>query len=179
MSRQTFAIGKEFETVSPAELEAGLGHTVRSIVLSLKQPPTVETITFPFQADAAGVVGPGAGNNQPQSQEVYQCPPGMRVDVNRITLDLAGFPTSVVNVTGRLALRRDDSTSGQLVYFWPQPGANVAPAIESYGGDAPRLNGGQRLFLVGAGLTANQAFTLNLQVTIFEDPARLVGEPRY
>lgn len=178
VARQTFAIGKEFDFVSPDDLRGASTHIVRSVVGSLRQPPSVMAVPFTFSSDAAGVVGPGAGNGNPTDQEVYRVPMGMRVDVNRITLDIAGFPTTPVNVTGRLALRRNDP-NGPLVYFWPQPGGNLAPAIESYGGDAPRLNGGERLVLVGSGLTASQEFTLNLQVTLFEDPARLTNESRY
>lgn len=161
--------------MTPDELRATGAGITKSVVASLRQPPLVENVTFIFSSDAAGVVGPAGANGE---QTAFRVPLGMRVDVNRITLDIAGFPTTVVNTTGRLALRRND-TAGPLVYFWPQPGGNVAPSIESYGGDAQRLNGGEHLVLVGAALTPSTEFILGLQVTLYEDPARLVGEGRY
>lgn len=178
MPRQQFAIGQEFDFVSPDELRGATTHVIRSVVGALRQPPSVMTVSFPFSSDAAGVVGPGAGNSQPVEQEAWRCPMGMRADINRLTLDLGGFPGSAVNTTGRLALRRND-TAGPLVYFWPQPGGNVAPSIESYGGDAPRINSGERLVLVGSALSPSTEFILNLQVTLFEDPQRLSGETRF
>lgn len=172
--RQKFAIGAELELLSPADLEAASNRVIKAVV-GLRQPPTIERVSYVFSSDPAGLVGSGSVNGE---AEAYRVPMGMRCDINRITLDIAGFPTTVVNTTGRLALRSND-TAGPLVYFWPQPGGNVAPAIESYGGDAPRLNGGERLVLVGSALTASQEFILNLQITLFENPARERGEQRF
>ena len=171
--RQKFAIGAEIDLLTPAELGQAAAGITKAIV-GLRQPPLIERISFPFSSDPAGLVGP-AGANGPAV--AFRCPMGMRADINRITLDIAGFPTTVVNVTGRLAMRSVD-VNGPLVYFWPQPGGNVAPAIESYGGDAPRINGGESLVLVGSALSASQEFILNLQITLFESPARERGEPR-
>lgn len=170
-----FAIGQELDIASGDEVKGAAGLVV-SAILGLRQPPLVESVSYPFTSDANGNVGPGstAGGET----EVWRCPMGMRADLNRITLDIAGWPTTTPNTTGRLALRRDD-TAGPLIYFWPQPSGNVAPSIESYGGDAPRLNGGQRLVLIGNGLTVSQSFTLNLQITLFENPVRERGESRY
>lgn len=171
--RQKFAIGAEVDLLTPAELGQAAAGITRAIV-GLRQPPLIERVSFPFSSDAGGLVGPASTIG---AQIAYRCPLGMRADVNRITLDIAGFPTTVVNTTGRLALRAVD-VNGPLVYFWPQPGGNVAPAIESYGGDAPRINGGESLVLVGSALSASQEFILNLQLTLFESPARERGEPR-
>lgn len=176
MARQTFAIGKEFEFVTPEDLKGSTTHVIRSVVGALRQAPTIERVSYVFSSDAGGLVGPGSAGTA--DQEVWRVPMGMRADINRITLDLAGFPTSVATGVGRLALKANDP-NGPLVYFWPQPGGNVAPSIESYGGDAPRLNGGERLVLVGAALVASTEFVLNLQVTLYEDPARQSGESRF
>lgn len=170
--KQRFAIGAELDLATAEEMRTVFAGSVAKL-LPLKQPPIIRRVSVPFSTDAAGNVGGGASGN---GQILYRVPEGMRTTFHRITLDGPSVTPAAPLAAGWVRFVAD-APSGFLVTFLPATGTtSIAPAERAYGRDAPRLNGGQQLILVGVGLTASIELVCHLQVEEWYDYPRQKGE---
>jgi len=164
MSKQRFAIGAELDLLSPADMGKATNEITRAVV-GLRQAPFVDHELTVVSTDGAGNLGGGPlGAGIP----VYRVPTGRRVDVQRISLDSPAYTGSTPLATGWIKASTDVGGNG-LIYIWPGQGSTVLPSLYTDGDSAPRLNGGQRLMLVGAGLPNNLEIIVFLQVRLWAD----------
>lgn len=154
---QTITLGGQIEICTPDEVEHVTNKVMRAH-LSQRQEPLVVTVTAAFVVDGTGAV----------SQEVYRTPEGQHCDIMRIDLSAEGATPAAPLTAGYLQMFADSSASLPALVRLPGDGkvtTAVAPAGITYNNaSAIRLRGGQSLWIVGASLAANTAFSLRLQL---------------
>lgn len=164
MGKQKFAIGGELDLLTPAEMGRATDQITKAVI-GLRQAPFVDHEIAVVYTDAGGLLG--GGQNGP-GLPVYRVPTGRRVDIQRLSLDSPAY-TPATQLTAGWIRATADAGGGGLIYLWPGSGTVVLPSLYTDGDSAPRLNGGQRLMLVGAGLPANLEIVTFLQVRLWAD----------
>ncbi len=120
----------------------------------------VATIT----TDATGNVGGGmTGAGFP----LFDIPTGMSAKLHRTTLTAGQYTPLAPLTTGQLAWYWNQPGAGSLVMFLPAGGA-VAPIVITEGFDASWGSDGDQLVVVGAGLPVNLTLTFTFQVEQLE-----------
>lgn len=169
--RTKLGIGADVDFVSPEDLRSAV-LPIRQAVLSLRKAPTVVHYSFPVATDGASNLGGGALGD---GIVIYQTPTGTRADIQRILLDSPSYTPSAPLATGWIRAARNSAKGGAEV-FWPATGTTVLPSLVTDGDPAIRLNDGDRLVLVGAGLAVNIEIVVNLQVRLWDDYPGQRGE---
>jgi hypothetical protein len=164
MGKQKFAIGGELDLLTPAEMGKATDQITKAVI-GLRQAPFVDHEVAIVAADANGLLGGGAGG---AGVPVYRVPTGRRVDIQRVSLSSPAYTPAAPLTTGWI-IASPDTGNGPPVYIWPGSGTTVLPSLYTDGDSAPRLHGGQRLMLAGAGLPANLEIVVFLQVRLWAD----------
>jgi hypothetical protein len=164
MGKQKFAIGGELDLLTPAEMGRATDQITKAVV-GLRQAPFVDHEVTVISTDGGGLLGGGA--NGP-GLPVYRCPTGRRVDIQRLSLSSPAYTPSTPLTTGWI-IASADTGNGPPIYIWPAAGTTVLPSLYTDGDSAPRLHGGQRLMLVGAGLPNLLEILVLLQVRLWAD----------
>jgi hypothetical protein len=164
MTKQKFAIGAELDLLSPADMGHATDQITRALI-GTRQAPVIDRETTVVFTDAAGNLGGGA---QGAGVAVYRVPTGRRVDINRAGLSSPAYTPATPLATGWI-IAAADTGNAPPIYLFPGSGTTVLPSLYSDVDSAPRLVGGQRLVLVGAGLPANLEIVVLLQVRLWSD----------
>jgi hypothetical protein len=164
MGKQKFAIGGELDLLTPAEMGRATDQITKAVV-GLRQAPFVDHQVTVLTVDGAGNLGGGANG---AGVPVYRVATGRRCDIQRFSMTAPGY-TPGSQLTSGWIIASADTGNGPPIYIWPGSGSVVLPSLYTDGDSAPRLNGGQRLMLVGAGLPANLEIVTFLQVRLWAD----------
>jgi hypothetical protein len=137
-------------------------------VVGLRQAPFVDHEVTVVYTDGTGNLGGGLGG---AGVPVYRVPTGRRVDIQRFSLSAPGYtPATGLVLAAGWIIASPDTGNGPPIYIWPETGTNIVlPSIKKDGDSAPRLHGGQRLMLAGAGLPNNLEIVAFLQVRLWAD----------
>lgn len=167
MARTTLAIGQEIDIPTREEMDAASDRVIAAL-LPAHIEPLIERPAVIVNVDAGGLLGGGAGG---PGAEIYRVPTGYCVDIERLGLSSPGV-TPAAPLAAGWVIAVTDSTSSPPDFTFPGAGTTtVLPDIRVDGGPgSARLNGGQRLLLVGAGLTANLEIQVRLQVRLYAYP---------
>jgi hypothetical protein len=164
MTKQRFAIGAELDLLSPADMASATNQITRALI-GTRQAPVIDQETTILQTDGAGNLGGGLNG---AGLPIYRVPTGRRVDIQRVSLSSPGYTPAAPLTSGWIIASRDTG-NGPPTYIWPGSGTTVLPSLYTDGDSAPRLSGGQRLMVAGAGLPANLEMVVQLQVRLWSD----------
>ena len=150
--RQTFAIGGEFDALTPAEFSDSLDKVIEKLAKT-DVPSTIRQSAIGI-TDASGNLGGGIQGN---GIELFQMPLGFHGYLYRLVVmpaDGSGFTAAAPISQGYVYIRRNDA-DGPTELFLPSGGSQIAPNIYEGGDTGPDLDNGERLLIIGTGLPNN------------------------
>lgn len=170
MATTVLKAGAQIDVLTPADMKHHTDRLVHELSRIARDPVVLrrgprEVIT----TDAGGNLGGGA---QGPGIELYRCPVGTFAQLQRFSLSAppgaSGSPGTALT-TGWVALYVSTPASDALVNFTPQgpAGSVVLPFMFEEGDGAVKIQNGESLLLVGAGLPASSTYGCLTQVRLW------------
>lgn len=175
MAHFTLSAGAGFDTITPDEMRDLLKPIEQHGKAMLEREKyTMQRVSQSFQVLAGGT-DPGGGYNG-SGTILYTVPPGFVASVHLVSVNIGGSTPGGAVTTGSWGLYRN-SPQGALFAYAPgmaQPATQVSPAVLTYGTyDSPYLEGGERVVMAAATLTAAANVLVYLQVRLFPNPRNM------